>query len=115
MNEELARSLIKKSTINTSEDFTGKLLDKLETELSKPEVSLNRIRNLFMPVMALIIGALVIFVIVLLDLSPRFILFDFQIQIMQIPFLVILLIPLLWGANQVIKMNYFLSNLLGRH
>lgn len=115
MNEELARDLIKKSTINTSEEFTGKLLDKLEAELSKPEVSLKSIQNLFMPVLALVIGALVIFAIVLLDLSPRFILFDFQFEIMQTTFLAILLIPLLWGANQVIKMNYFLGNLLGRN
>jgi hypothetical protein len=111
MKEEIAKNLIKKSAINTSEDFTDNLLLKIEAEKAKSVTNLSRIQSLRYPILA-IIGCVVAFSIVLFSgFLPKLVFFDYQVQFDKIPFLVLLSFLLIMGANHIWRLNSLVKDI----
>jgi hypothetical protein len=111
MKEETAKKLIQKSTIPASEDFTDKLFLKIEEEQSKLIVSIRSVQSLRYPMLVLIVGGGVYFMVLFSGFLPKLEVFDYQFQVNKIPFLVILLFTLLLGANHVLRLRSTINNL----
>ncbi len=111
MNEETAKKLIKKSTIPTSEDFTDKLFLKVEEEQAKKIESTWGVQSLRYPMLALLVGGGVYFMVLFTGFLPKLEVFEYKFQLNKIPFLVILLFALLLGANHVLRLQTILNNL----
>lgn len=107
MEEDIAKKLIQKSTINTSEDFTDKLLLKLETEKATERLSdLRHIQMFRFAILGIIGVGTICFLLIFFDFSPKPNLFNIQLNISKMPLLVVTTLFLLLGTNHMLKMQH---------
>ncbi|MGS2760637.1 hypothetical protein [Sinomicrobium sp. M5D2P9] len=112
MKERIARELVRKSSVNTSEDFTDKLLLKIEAEKASPSLTNWPGIPSFRYAVLTIAGTGIVSLILLYSgLLPKFTLLDFELQINKTPFLVVLLLLLLTGINHLLKLQHLTTNL----
>ena len=110
MEEETAKKLIQKSIVNTSEDFTDKLLLKIKVEKEKPITDISSVQLFRYPVLAMIGGGVVFFIVLLIGFLPKLEVFNHQLQLNRTPFLIILLFLLFMSANHFLRLQSFINN-----
>lgn len=104
MKEDIAKKLIQKSTIKTSEDFTDKLLLKLEAEKTTEHLSDFRHIQMFRFAMIGIIGiGIICSLLIFFDFLPKLNIFNIQLNISKMPLLVVTTLFLLLGTNHILK------------
>lgn len=110
MKEEHFKNLIQKSTLHTSEDFTDKLLLKIETqEVSQPFAGV--IHSLLYP-MLVVVGCGIVFIgVVLSGYLPEFTLLGNPVMVNKTPALVILLSMVFLAANHLLRLQFSEKNL----
>jgi hypothetical protein len=110
MDEDIANKLIQKSTIKTSEDFTDKLMLKLETE--KVTERLSDVRNIQLyryAILGIIGVGIICFLLIFFDFLPKLNLFNVQLEISKTPLLVVTSLFLLLGTNHILKTQQLAS------
>jgi|GEM_PF-6572827 len=104
MEEDIAKKLIQKSTVNTSEDFTDKLMLKLEAEKATEPLSEVRHIQMFRSAMIGIIGmGIICILLIFFDFLPTLNIFNVPLKISKMPLLVATTLFLLLGTNHVLK------------
>ncbi|RZN84649.1 MAG: hypothetical protein EVB11_00945 [Winogradskyella sp.] len=102
MKEEQFKKIIKKSSIETSEDFINNLMESIEIHKKTQKTSFKAIR-LVLGIVSVIISCLV-FLFIKSD-SKENSYWEFMISIPKIPLLVIVTLSLLFGLNYLIRLN----------
>jgi hypothetical protein len=107
MKEDIAKNLIQKSTISTSEDFTDKLLLKIETEKAiQPLSDVQHILMFRYAILGIIGVGTVFFLLMYLGFLPKLNIYNFELKISKTPLLVITALLLLLGTNHMLKMQH---------
>ena len=110
MEEDITKSLIQKSTIHTSDDFTDKLLLKIESEKAIQPVTDNQCIQMYRFVVWGIIGVAAIFVLLIFfGFLPKFNILNYQLKISKTPFLIISALFLLLSTHHILKLYYLQS------
>jgi hypothetical protein len=110
MNEEHFRNLIQKSTITASEDFTDKLLQKIEAQ-EAPQPLAGVIHSLLYP-MLVVVGCGIVFIAIWLSgFLTELSLFGDLVRINKTPTLVILLSLVFLAANHLLRLQFYGKNL----
>ncbi|WP_370000198.1 hypothetical protein [Winogradskyella sp.] len=110
MKEDIAKKWIQKSTINTSEDFTDKLMFKLETEKAAERHSDVRHIQMFRFAIIGIIGiGIICSLLIFFDFLPKLNMFNIQLNISKMPLLVVTTLFLLLGTNHILKTQQLAS------
>jgi hypothetical protein len=106
MKEDITKNLIQKSTISTSEDFTDTLLLKIETEKAiEPLSDIKHIEMFRYAILGILVGGTVFFISMYLNFFPKLDIFNIQLRISKIPFLIITTLLLLLGTNHLLRMH----------
>ncbi|RNL87890.1 hypothetical protein ED312_09710 [Sinomicrobium pectinilyticum] len=114
MEEDITKNLIRKSGMTTSEDFTDKLLLKIESEKTvHPLLGYRYTRMRHYAIFGIIGVGAGLFTLIYFGFLPEFNVFDFQFKINRIPLLIITTWLLLLGANHILKMQHS-ANLHGK-
>lgn len=107
MKEDTVKKWIQKSTVNTSENFTDKLVLRIETEkATQPLSGFQPIRMYRYAVLALMGTGIVFLGLMYWGLLPKISVLNFQLETHKTPFLIIAILLLLMGANQILKMQH---------
>ncbi|MGG5487873.1 hypothetical protein [Gaetbulibacter sp. PBL-D1] len=110
MKEDIAKKLIQKSTINTSEDFTEKLMLKLEAEKATERLPDVQYIQMFRFAMIGTIGiGIICFLLIFFDFLPKLNMFNVQLKISKMPLLVVTTLFLLLGTNHILKTQQLAS------
>lgn len=110
MKEEIAKNLIQKSKVNTSDDFTDKLMLKVEAEKARSVTSTPKLLSFRYPLLAMIGGIVVFFMILFSGFIPRLMFFDYHLQLNKTPFLILLSFLLIMGVNHILRLKVNLEN-----
>lgn len=106
MMENVIKKLIQNSTVPTSENFTDELNLKVEALKQKKAARISKkIPYLMYALTIMIAGGIVFFVILILGYSPEIEILFFKLEVGRIPFLIILLLLPLLGANHLLKLQ----------
>ena len=106
MEEDITKSLTQKSIINTSEDFTDKLLLKIESKKAKqPLLDIQHIRVYRFALLGMIGVSALFFLLIFFGFLPKFNIFNFQLKISKTPLLIITTLFLLLGTNHMLKIH----------
>lgn len=110
MKEEIAKKLVQKSTVKTSEDFTNNLMLKIEAEASS-KLHLKSVRSQYLKTILMVatISITTFFTLLFFDFSPIIKLMNFEFTIDRNPFYIFLLLFLLIGVNQILKLQHLLN------
>ena len=110
MKEDIAKNLIQKSTINTSEDFTDRLLLKIETEkATQPLSDVKHIQMYRFAIFGIIGIGVICFSLIFFGFLPKLNIFNVQFKISKTPLLVVTTLFLLLGTNHILKLQHFSS------
>lgn len=110
MENDITKKLIQKSIVNTSQDFTDKLLHKIESEKATLYFSGVRQTQMFRLSMLGMIGVTItLFALLLLDLLPALNIINMQLKMNSTPLLATGILLLLLGANHILKMQHLVN------
>lgn len=108
MNEEKFKGLVQNSIIKTSDDFTEKVMQKVEAEqvFNKEMLKIRR-QILHAAVLSILIGGITIAALLLLGYMPAVSLINISID--KIPFMAFSLLVIMLGVNSILHKQVYLK------
>ncbi len=114
MEENDFKTLLKQSTINTSDGFTDKLIMKLEAEKSSLSIpKRSEIISLRYPLFIIFSSGICFMLLLFFDLLPTFNLMNYHVQLRSTPFLIIIILALFIGVNHLLNLKIQAKHRLG--
>lgn len=110
MEEGISKKLIQKSTVNTSDDFTDKLMLKLEAKKATERLSdVQGIQMFRFAMIGIIVIGIICSLLIFFDFLPKLNIFNIQLSISKMPLLVVTTLFLLLGTNHILKTQQLAS------
>lgn len=106
MNDEIIKKLIQKSTITTSEEFTDKLLLKIEREkVAQSVTDVQQLQWYRFAIWGIIGVGVICSLFILFGFIPKLNMLNLQLTIGKTPLLVLTTLLFLLAANHVLKIQ----------